>query len=34
MKKVLVATAVLAAFSASAFAAAVPVTNINVGETK
>ena len=34
MKKVLVATAVLAAFSASAFAAAVPVTTINVGETK
>ena len=34
MKKIVVATAVLAAFSASAFAAAVPVTNINAGETK
>lgn len=34
MKKIIVATAVLAAFSASAFAAAVPVTNINAGETK
>ena len=34
MKKVLVATVVLAAFGASAFAAAVPVTKINAGETK
>ena len=34
MKKIVVATAVLAAFSASAFAATVPVTNINAGETK
>ena len=34
MKKIIVATAVLVAFSASAFAAAVPVTNINAGETK
>ena len=34
MKKILVVTAVLAAFTGSAFAAAVPVTNIYPGETK